>query len=65
VQADPKVDAAEEEFRAALGDAEKLRALWRRLDYNGNGKVSLAELTKFIVCKRPTVIRTKTLCTCF
>lgn len=36
--ANPAVDKAEAEFKSALADAKKLKDLWARLDYNGNGK---------------------------
>ena len=32
-----------------LKSREKLSALWKNLDFNGNGKVSLAEIDKMIV----------------
>jgi hypothetical protein len=32
-----------------MSDADKLKELWTRLDFNDNGKVSLAEVDKLMV----------------
>merc|ERR1719191_378043 len=32
-----------------LNDSTSLKALWKRLDFNGNGVVSLAEIDKLVV----------------
>jgi Ca2+-binding EF-hand superfamily protein len=41
----------EKEFEAIRRDQTKLAALWKEIDFNGNGKVSLAEIDKLIVAK--------------
>ena len=46
-------DALEAEFIGATKDATKLRVFWARIDSNGNGMVSLAELDLWIVAKYP------------
>jgi len=44
-------DSVEKELKdvIASNDQDKLRKMWTRLDFNGNGVVSLAEIDKFVV----------------
>merc|ERR1719454_2433897 len=37
----------------AQNDQDKLRKMWQHLDFNGNGKVSLAEIDKFVIESYP------------
>jgi len=48
-----KFDALEAHFTAVLSDRVQLLALWKRIDYNGNNIVSLAEIDKLISEKYP------------
>eukprot|EP00043_Microstomoeca_roanoka_P008578 m.82579 g.82579 ORF g.82579 m.82579 type:complete len:562 (-) comp14304_c1_seq1:159-1844(-) len=60
---DPAFVSTEEEIRKALSDKSALLSLWRQLDYNGNGIVSVAEVDKFlgerfpVLQHQPTIIR--------
>mmetsp|Transcript_74354 Transcript_74354/g.131485 ORF Transcript_74354/g.131485 Transcript_74354/m.131485 type:complete len:490 (-) Transcript_74354:109-1578(-) len=42
-------DALEKKVKAIIADHKKLHSLWRELDFNGNGIVSLAEIDKLVV----------------
>lgn len=42
-------DDSFEDMNDLLHDRPRMRALWKRIDFNGNGKVSLAEIDKMIV----------------
>lgn len=44
-----KFDDLEKEFKDTQRDLKKLRALWDRIDFNGNNIVSLAEIDKLCV----------------
>jgi Ca2+-binding EF-hand superfamily protein len=44
-----KFDGLEREITALMSDKHKLKALWSRMDFNGNNIVSLAEIDKLIV----------------
>jgi len=48
-------DDVEKKFKAliAANDQEELRKMWQHLDFNGNGKVSLAEIDKFVIESYP------------
>jgi len=46
-------DDLEVKIKALQKDHKQLHALWNRLDYNGNGIVSLAEIDKLVVEKYP------------
>lgn len=46
-------DSLEKEIKALASDHKKLHALWRILDFNGNGIVSLAEIDKMVVEQYP------------
>ncbi|GIQ81586.1 hypothetical protein KIPB_002564 [Kipferlia bialata] len=49
-----KFDASEDLIRQTVNrNKPELRRMWRALDYNGNGLVSLAEIDKWIVETRP------------
>jgi len=47
------MDQIEKEFQDITNDRGKLSKLWNRLDYNGNGIVSLAEVDKLVVERYP------------
>eukprot|EP00051_Salpingoeca_urceolata_P026605 m.477876 g.477876 ORF g.477876 m.477876 type:complete len:246 (+) comp20976_c0_seq1:133-870(+) len=51
----------EVEIREVIKDETKLDKLWNRLDFNGNGKVSLAELTLFVKRDYPILGNAKAL----
>jgi hypothetical protein len=53
LEAAEKFSAIEQEFKRILSDHAALKELWKQLDLNGNGKVSLAEVDKLIVEKFP------------
>jgi Ca2+-binding EF-hand superfamily protein len=55
VEAGDRFDAVEQEFQAIMGDHAKLKEMWRKLDFNGNGKVSLAEVDKMMVEQFPVL----------
>lgn len=42
-------DNLEKIIKTTIGDRKKIRNLWKRLDFNGNNIVSLAEIDKFVV----------------
>mmetsp|Transcript_44894 Transcript_44894/g.66012 ORF Transcript_44894/g.66012 Transcript_44894/m.66012 type:complete len:385 (-) Transcript_44894:225-1379(-) len=44
-----KFEAFEKDVKAMLDDKKKMRLIWTTLDFNGNGKVSLAEVDKMCV----------------
>ena len=46
-----KFDAIEKEVTRMVDDIDQLKAFWAKLDFNGNGKVSLAEIDKAVVEK--------------
>ena len=46
-------DDLERKIQALAKDPAALAAEWRSLDFNGNGKVSLAEIDKFVVERYP------------
>lgn len=48
-----RFDEVEEELSQVYGKGgkDKLEALWKEIDFNGNGKVSLAEIDKLVVAK--------------
>eukprot|EP00931_Biecheleriopsis_adriatica_P114619 TRINITY_DN90541_c0_g1_i1.p1 TRINITY_DN90541_c0_g1~~TRINITY_DN90541_c0_g1_i1.p1 ORF type:complete len:487 (-),score=111.77 TRINITY_DN90541_c0_g1_i1:55-1515(-) len=46
-------DDLERKIKVILSDHHKCRELWRRLDYNGNNIVSLAEIDKMVVEEYP------------
>ena len=48
-----KINALEDQIRADCKTAKGRNALWRGLDFNGNGIVSLAEIDKFVVERYP------------
>lgn len=48
-----KINALEDQIRADCKTAKGRRSLWRGLDFNGNGIVSLAEIDKFVVERYP------------
>jgi len=48
-----RFDGLEQEIQAICTDKPKLLALWKRIDYNGNNIVSLAEIDKLVVEKFP------------
>jgi hypothetical protein len=39
-------DKSVEDAKALIADKNNLMVLWDRIDFNGNGKVSLAEIDK-------------------
>lgn len=49
----PDLDKLEIEFNDITADKKKLAKLWNRIDYNGNGLVSLAEIDKLVVDQYP------------
>mmetsp|Transcript_77648 Transcript_77648/g.225347 ORF Transcript_77648/g.225347 Transcript_77648/m.225347 type:complete len:487 (+) Transcript_77648:54-1514(+) len=48
-------DEAEKKIKAALQDNAALGKLWRKMDFNGNGIVDLAEIDKFVVDEFPVL----------
>jgi Ca2+-binding EF-hand superfamily protein len=46
-------DNLEKKIKELINDQEQLKKLWSRLDFNGNGVVSLAEVDKLIVQQYP------------
>lgn len=44
-----KFEPVEKKFKEYLSDKRMLRKVWRRIDYNGNNIVSLAEIDKWVV----------------
>jgi len=46
--ANPALDKLEAEIKAASQNPATLREMWRRLDFNGNNIVSLAEIDKWV-----------------
>lgn len=50
-----KFDDVEKELLSIHKDKVKLAALWKEIDFNGNDKVSLAEIDKLIVTKYPVL----------
>lgn len=48
-------DDVEAEFKKMIAenDQDKMTKMWQHLDFNGNGKVSLAEIDKFVVENYP------------
>eukprot|EP00933_Yihiella_yeosuensis_P070415 TRINITY_DN7847_c0_g1_i2.p1 TRINITY_DN7847_c0_g1~~TRINITY_DN7847_c0_g1_i2.p1 ORF type:complete len:461 (+),score=83.62 TRINITY_DN7847_c0_g1_i2:71-1453(+) len=46
-------DALEQEIKNAIKDRQKILQLWKRLDFNGNNIVSLAEIDKLVVERYP------------
>jgi len=48
-----KFDLLEKQIMTMMGNQAQLKAIWRQLDVNGNGKVSLAELDKLVVDRWP------------
>ena len=46
-------DKLEAEFHGIAADATKLKVLWARIDCNGSGSISLAEIDKAVVQKYP------------
>jgi len=47
-----KFKKVEEEFKAILGSGAQMSAIWRCLDVDGNGIVSLKELNMMVVSSR-------------
>ena len=47
-----KFKKVEEEFKAILGSGAQMSAIWRCLDVDGNGIVSLGELNMMVVSRR-------------
>jgi hypothetical protein len=47
------LDALEAKIQALTQDEAGLKTMWQKLDYNGNGLVSLAEIDKLVVEKYP------------
>ncbi|EGD82612.1 hypothetical protein, variant [Salpingoeca rosetta] len=50
-----KFDAVEERFKKLLSTPAAVKKVWRRIDYNGNGIVSLAEIDKWAVENYPVL----------
>lgn len=48
-----KLSKLEEEITNITNDKKELRKLWKCLDFNGNGIVSLAEIDKFVIERFP------------
>jgi len=48
-----KFTEIEQKFQTTMKDKKELQNLWRRIDYNGNGMVSLAEIDKLVVERYP------------
>lgn len=48
-----KYTELENQFQAIMKDKKSLQSLWRRIDYNGNGMVSLAEIDNLVVDRFP------------
>merc|ERR1712054_158851 len=48
-----RFNSLEVEFMAMVKDADKMNALWDVIDFNDNGKVSLAEIDKAVVERYP------------
>merc|ERR1712054_372834 len=48
-----RFNSLEAEFMAMVKDADKMNALWDVIDFNDNGKVSLAEIDKAVVERYP------------
>eukprot|EP00747_Dinoflagellata_sp_TGD_P213069 gnl/TRDRNA2_/TRDRNA2_86078_c2_seq1.p1 gnl/TRDRNA2_/TRDRNA2_86078_c2~~gnl/TRDRNA2_/TRDRNA2_86078_c2_seq1.p1 ORF type:complete len:493 (-),score=101.48 gnl/TRDRNA2_/TRDRNA2_86078_c2_seq1:163-1641(-) len=46
-------DELEKQIKQMMTDNNKLRELWKRMDFNGNNIVSLAEIDKLVVEKYP------------
>merc|ERR1712224_573470 len=42
-------DKLEQAIKATIASKKKLRELWKRIDFNGNNIVSLAEIDKLVV----------------
>jgi Ca2+-binding EF-hand superfamily protein len=57
------LDVLEAKIQALTQDADGLKTMWRQLDYNGNGLVSLAEIDKLVgeryplLNKKPALMR--------
>lgn len=47
------LDELEAKITALTADEAGMKAMWRQLDYNGNGLVSLAEIDKLVVERYP------------
>ena len=47
------LDALETKIQALTQDADGMQKMWKQLDYNGNGLVSLAEIDKLVVERHP------------
>lgn len=47
------LDALEAKIQALTQDEAGLKTMWQKLDFNGNGLVSLAEIDKLVVEKYP------------
>ena len=45
----------EQTFHSLAADPARLHRAWNSLDYNGNGKVSLAEVDKWVVTRYPVL----------
>jgi len=58
-------DDLEKVIKATIADKKKLRALWKRLDFNGNNIVSLAEIDKFAVEAYPLLNHKPALMRCY
>merc|ERR1712054_413173 len=50
-----RFNSLEVEFMAMVKDADKMNALWDVIDFNDNGKVSLAEIDKMVVERYPVL----------
>jgi len=48
-------DETEKKIKAALNDKAQLSKLWRKMDFNGNNIVDLAEIDKFVVDEYPVL----------
>lgn len=46
-------DDSEKKIKDTCKDQESLRKMWKRLDFNGNNVVSLAEIDKFVIEQYP------------
>merc|ERR1712139_417931 len=58
-------DEMEAKIKALCGDKAGLRKMWGRLDYNGNGIVSLAEIDKWVLENYPLLNHKPALMRCY
>lgn len=58
-------DELEEKIKENCDSKDKLKQIWRRIDYNGNNLVSLAEIDKWVVENHPLLNHKPALMRCY